>query len=245
MQIKTRIGDVLITDLDFSNTLGMYVNLVMLKGEKGDPGTSGNYSQLTNKPSINGVQLIGNKTTTDLDLVSEATLNSEIDSLQSQIDDTNNDLDTLSSNVYTKSQVDTLLTSNFPINSITIASNGNVYTNSQLKYVKDRNHVFIMARLYFVPGISFTGTPSGGDGDIVLSPNANIPQAIKPSSLRVSPWFNIRNSGHSNDYKVKLTISASGGICMAYEKDGSLPSSGTSSTYSAEIQFDYFTDFGY
>ena len=51
------------------------IKIVMLKGEKGDQGTagiSGDYAGLTNKPSINSVQLNGNKTLSDLGLVSQA-----------------------------------------------------------------------------------------------------------------------------------------------------------------------------
>lgn len=44
------------------------VKVIMLKGEKGDAGSSGDYAGLTNKPSINGVTLNGNKTADDLNL---------------------------------------------------------------------------------------------------------------------------------------------------------------------------------
>ena len=44
------------------------VKVIMLKGEKGDAGSSGDYAGLTNKPSINGVTLNGNKTAEDLNL---------------------------------------------------------------------------------------------------------------------------------------------------------------------------------
>lgn len=54
------------------------IKIVMLKGEKGDQGTagvSGDYSGLTNKPSINSVTLSGNKTGGDLGLVSQSDFN--------------------------------------------------------------------------------------------------------------------------------------------------------------------------
>ena len=54
------------------------IQLLMLKGEKGDPGISGDYNELTNKPKINGVELLGNKTASDLGLASEADLNAVI-----------------------------------------------------------------------------------------------------------------------------------------------------------------------
>lgn len=44
------------------------IKVIMLKGEKGDAGSSGDYAGLTNKPSINGVTLNGNKTAEDLNL---------------------------------------------------------------------------------------------------------------------------------------------------------------------------------
>ena len=51
------------------------IKIVMLKGEKGDQGeagSSGDYAGLTNKPSINSVELNGNKTLADLGLISQA-----------------------------------------------------------------------------------------------------------------------------------------------------------------------------
>ena len=48
------------------------VKLVMLRGEKGDPGASGNYDELSNRPQINGVTLTGNKTAADLGLAAGA-----------------------------------------------------------------------------------------------------------------------------------------------------------------------------
>lgn len=54
------------------------IQLLMLKGEKGDPGIAGDYNELTNKPKINGVELLGNKTASDLGLASEADLNAVI-----------------------------------------------------------------------------------------------------------------------------------------------------------------------
>lgn len=54
------------------------IQLLMLKGEKGDPGIAGDYNELTNKPKINGVELLGNKTASDLGLASEADLNAAV-----------------------------------------------------------------------------------------------------------------------------------------------------------------------
>lgn len=42
--------------------------IVMVKGDKGDVGASGDYSTLLNKPSINSITLNGNKTASDLGL---------------------------------------------------------------------------------------------------------------------------------------------------------------------------------
>ena len=53
------------------------VKIITLKGEKGDAGqngTSGDYSALSNKPSIGGVTLSGNKTASDLGLATSSTL---------------------------------------------------------------------------------------------------------------------------------------------------------------------------
>lgn len=64
-----------------------HIKILMLKGEKGDtgtPGSAGNYSTLTNKPKINNVDLVGNKTSDDLGLASVArveALEDEVESL--------------------------------------------------------------------------------------------------------------------------------------------------------------------
>ena len=47
------------------------VRVIMLKGEKGATGTSGDYAGLTNKPQINGVTLSGNQAPTDLGLMTQ------------------------------------------------------------------------------------------------------------------------------------------------------------------------------
>ena len=64
-----------------------HIKILMLKGEKGDtgtPGSAGDYSTLTNKPKINNVDLVGNKTSDDLGLASVArveALEDEVESL--------------------------------------------------------------------------------------------------------------------------------------------------------------------
>lgn len=58
------------------------------KGEKGDKGDSGDYNELANKPSINNVELVGNKSISDLGLASKAELTSfrdEYDSFTEEI----------------------------------------------------------------------------------------------------------------------------------------------------------------
>ena len=52
------------------------IQILMLKGEKGDLGGVTNYEELTNKPKINGVDLIGNKTASDLSLAPESVIGS-------------------------------------------------------------------------------------------------------------------------------------------------------------------------
>lgn len=51
------------------------VKVVMVKGEQGPAGTTGDYSGLTNKPKINGVTVEGNLSSTDLNLIGEQELN--------------------------------------------------------------------------------------------------------------------------------------------------------------------------
>ena len=58
--------------------------IVMVKGEKGNDGNSGDYAELINKPQINGVELDGNKSSSDLNLISGHELevvNARIDNL--------------------------------------------------------------------------------------------------------------------------------------------------------------------
>jgi len=50
------------------------IQILMLKGEKGDTGDAGDYSTLQNKPMINNIELSGNKSASDLELVAEADL---------------------------------------------------------------------------------------------------------------------------------------------------------------------------
>ena len=54
------------------------VKIVMLKGEKGDAGTSGDYAELDNKPQINGVTVTGNVSADDLGLASATELDEAI-----------------------------------------------------------------------------------------------------------------------------------------------------------------------
>lgn len=80
-------------NMDFnSTTVFGEVKVLMLKGEKGDTGedgTSGDYSQLTNKPSINGVILSGSMTSDELGVASQ----SYIDALQEDFDALEDELD--------------------------------------------------------------------------------------------------------------------------------------------------------
>ncbi len=57
------------------------VKILMLKGEKGEQGNSGDYSSIDNKPSINGVELSGDKSSASLHLASD----SDLDDIQSDI----------------------------------------------------------------------------------------------------------------------------------------------------------------
>lgn len=70
------------------------MNIIMLKGIKADKGASGgasDYADLTGKPSINGVTLNGNKTSSDLSLASA----SDLASLGSDVSDLSDGLDAL------------------------------------------------------------------------------------------------------------------------------------------------------
>lgn len=60
------------------------IKIITLKGETADTGQVGDYLGLENKPSINGVQLIGNKTNEELNIddMNKIT-NSEIEAMMS------------------------------------------------------------------------------------------------------------------------------------------------------------------
>lgn len=60
--------------------------IVMVKGEKGDNGESGDYAELTNKPSIGNVTLSGNKTAYDLGLATPYDISSAISTKANQSD---------------------------------------------------------------------------------------------------------------------------------------------------------------
>ena len=87
------------------------VKIKMLKGEEGLPGSSGDYSELSNKPSVNGVTLNGNKTASDLGLAnsqdqedlaeSVVALNSTVNGLASDVGDINTDIGTINENITT------------------------------------------------------------------------------------------------------------------------------------------------
>lgn len=73
------------TEVVNTNQIGT-VKVLMLKGEKGDRGASGDYDTLENKPSINSVQLNGNKTAHDLGLATPSDISSAISTKADQSD---------------------------------------------------------------------------------------------------------------------------------------------------------------
>lgn len=78
------------------------VRVIMLKGEKGATGTSGDYAGLTNKPQINGVTLSGNQTPTDLGLMTQTEaeqLEQDMYTLEGRLDTTAQSLTTLTQDV--------------------------------------------------------------------------------------------------------------------------------------------------
>ena len=73
------------TEVVNTNQIGT-VKVLMLKGEKGDRGASGDYDTLENKPSINSVQLNGNKTAYDLGLATPSDISSAVATKADQSD---------------------------------------------------------------------------------------------------------------------------------------------------------------
>ena len=85
-------------------------------------GGSSNYEELTNKPSINGVELVGNKTTTDLGIefdTSNLATKDEIPTKTSQLENDSGfikhgDIPSESDPVYTKDKPNIALKSEIP-----------------------------------------------------------------------------------------------------------------------------------
>ena len=78
------------------------VKVVMLKGEKGDTGATGDYSGILNKPQINSVTLDGNKSASDLGLATAADQQNLIDtvsSLNDTVSDINDDITEINGNI--------------------------------------------------------------------------------------------------------------------------------------------------
>ena len=102
---------------DFNNTTNFKkVKILPLKGEKGDQGEagiSGDYSGLINKPSINSVQITGNKTASDLGIASQASVEALTESVGE-----------LAENVYTKEEtISTVIDLVYPVGSIYMSAN--------------------------------------------------------------------------------------------------------------------------
>lgn len=105
MEVKVKFEETRVTHVKDIGT----VKVLMLKGEKGDQGESGDYSELQNKPQINGVELTGNKTATNLGLASQTDLESvrntavnnaaDISTLQEQVTENAGDIDSLETTV--------------------------------------------------------------------------------------------------------------------------------------------------
>lgn len=64
------------------------IKVLMLKGERGEQGYSGDYEELANRPQINGVTLTGNKTATQLSLATTG----DVTTLQAGIDNNARDI---------------------------------------------------------------------------------------------------------------------------------------------------------
>ena len=102
---------------DFNNTTNFKkVKILPLKGEKGDQGEagiSGDYSGLINKPSINSIQITGNKTASDLGIASQAS----VEALAENVNE-------LAENVYTKEEtISAVIDAIYPVGSIYMSAN--------------------------------------------------------------------------------------------------------------------------
>lgn len=82
------------------------VKILMLRGEKGESGTSGDYAGLTNKPRINGIELNGNKTASGLGLMTQTDAEAQRDAIaqfetnvQADVADMQTDIDSFKDSV--------------------------------------------------------------------------------------------------------------------------------------------------
>lgn len=66
------------------------------------PDVSNDYNIIRNKPSINGVELKGNKTGKDLKLIDETTYNSDLYKINNKINDTNKNVNNVENELNTK-----------------------------------------------------------------------------------------------------------------------------------------------
>lgn len=88
------------------------VKILPLKGEKGDAGISGDYSGLTNKPSINGVTVNGNMTTSQIGVASQASIDALADNTYTKQE------------TYTKTEVEQkIIDTVYPVGSIYMSVN--------------------------------------------------------------------------------------------------------------------------
>lgn len=97
-RVKVKFNEFVVTDV----TENWHVKVLMLKGEKGDTGDAGDYSTLRNRPQINGVTLVGNKTASDLNLATETDLEdvqSDIADLQTAVGNNTSDISDLQTDV--------------------------------------------------------------------------------------------------------------------------------------------------
>ncbi len=100
MRATTTFNDIIVTDI----TENWHVKVLMLKGEKGDIGDAGNYSTLANRPQINGVTLVGNKTSSNLGLASASdltTVRNNVNTLQTTVNGVQTDVNGVQSGVVT------------------------------------------------------------------------------------------------------------------------------------------------
>ena len=162
-----------------STTVFGEVKVLMLKGEKGDAGSSGDYAGLTNKPTINGVTLSGNISSDSLGVAS-----------QSFIDEVQQSLETLTEEIESPTWVD------LPLN-----SDQSYITKTAMLYSKSKGGEVTIAM-----NLDFISTPY--EVKIANLPAEITPQNTSGGWQGIQRYFPVRHTARGAQYYLRISGSS-------------------------------------